>query len=326
MKKELFFIFGLVAIFSFALVLTAEAAAGTLDHPSSTPNLSYGGRIAAYDIKFLVASATPTITGTSLRLIFPSGFVLPSTVATTSITASIGQEGIIATSTVVGSDRIELGIGAEGANLAAGDEVNFLVIPGIQSPYAGGSFQVDIQITGTQGDVLESASSTAFTIIASPAGSSSPPAPSYGFLAPPSSRITTPAAQVTISAGTPYTLQGTALDQGVYKVDKVEISVNGGTTWLPAVVTSKGLSEYSWDYNWANPAAGSYTVQVRATDTGGKVETPATGVAVTVSAPTVAPAVPAQTTIQQLQVQVISLQQQVVALLQQLLQLLQSRF
>ncbi len=62
--------------------------------------------------------------------------------------------------------------------------------------------------------------------------------------AAPVSTITSPTEGMTISAGTSYTIRGTAQDLGGGKVGAVEVSVDGGTTWHPAV------GRESWTYTW----------------------------------------------------------------------------
>ena len=167
MKKVayLFIFLGLAVVFNFALVQSAQAAAGTLDHPSTTPSTSYGGLGGSFAINFQVASSTPTANGARVRLIFPSEFGISSTVATTSITASVSAAGIVGSSTVSGQE-ITLWL-ADGAAVAAGEVVTFTGISNIQNPYAGGSFTLGIETRGPSDDLYESASGTEFVIVGS---------------------------------------------------------------------------------------------------------------------------------------------------------------
>jgi len=97
----------------------------------------------------------------------------------------------------------------------------------------------------------------------------------------PTSAITAPAANAKVN-GTNYSVTGTATDGDGTGVQKVEVSTNGGTTWVAATGTT------AWSYNWTLPADGSYTIKSRATDVATNVETPGAGVSVTVdkTAPT----------------------------------------
>lgn len=90
----------------------------------------------------------------------------------------------------------------------------------------------------------------------------------------PASSITSPSDGSTIN-GTSYTIRGTASDSGSWVV-KVEVSTDGGSTWSETTGTT------SWVYTWALPANGSYTIKTRATDAKGNIETPGTGITVTV--------------------------------------------
>ncbi|OHA64441.1 MAG: hypothetical protein A2940_02315 [Candidatus Wildermuthbacteria bacterium RIFCSPLOWO2_01_FULL_48_29] len=323
MKKEFFYILaGLVAIFSFALV--SEAQALNLDDPTITPVTLYGGRVGSYTVSFAVGSSTEI--EAQIRLIFPSGFVLPATMASSSITSSSTGSEIVATSTVSGQE-VTIWL-ADGGVTAASETIQLSGIPNIQSPYAGGSKIIGIETRTAANGASDAASATAVVFVASPKTTTETTADQTA----PTSLLTTPSAETTISAGEEYVIKGVSNDAGGSSVQKVEVSVDGGGTWLAAERDDdfSYAGSYRWKYAWSNPTAGDHTVQVRATDTEGNRETPDVGVAVTVSAvvaaPTPTPTPTAETTaIQQLQMQVVSLQQQVVALLQQLIQLLQGQ-
>ncbi len=92
----------------------------------------------------------------------------------------------------------------------------------------------------------------------------------------PTSAITSPTAGATVQIGTQVTIVGAATDGGGV-VGSVEVSVDGGTTW--ALATGRT----SWSYTWVPGALGSVTVKSRAVDDSGNVETPSTGITVTVS-------------------------------------------
>jgi hypothetical protein len=76
----------------------------------------------------------------------------------------------------------------------------------------------------------------------------------------PALNVATPSSGATVPAMSPVTISGTATDSGGGVVARVEVSVNGGTTWQPAT----GLG--SWSYSWTPTAQGSVNIQVRAED------------------------------------------------------------
>jgi len=90
---------------------------------------------------------------------------------------------------------------------------------------------------------------------------------------PPTSRIDEPTAGTTVTG--PLSITGTASDDGGGRVAAVEVSVDGGATWHPAVGRDR------WVYDWAPNETGSVTIRVRAVDDSGNLETPAPGVSVT---------------------------------------------
>jgi hypothetical protein len=100
--------------------------------------------------------------------------------------------------------------------------------------------------------------------------------------AAPTSLITAPAAGASLQSGTAVTVSGTATDSGGGVVAGVEVSVDGGTTWHPAVLAS---GRASWTYTWVPNAIGSVTIKSRAVDDSGNLETPSAGVTVNVSGP-----------------------------------------
>lgn len=93
---------------------------------------------------------------------------------------------------------------------------------------------------------------------------------------PPASVITTPPSGLVVQAGTTVTVSGTATDAGGGLVAAVEVSVDSGATWHPATGTT------SWTYTWNTPIGGNFTLLSRAVDDSANLETPATGVSVTV--------------------------------------------
>ena len=109
---------------------------------------------------------------------------------------------------------------------------------------------------------------------------------------PPTSTIASPTAGSTLAVGTPVTISGSASDGGGV-VGGVEISVDGGTSWHPAVGRS------SWSYVWTPPSSGTFTIRTRAVDDSGNLQAPGAGITVTAgtvpdtTAPTVSAVSPA---------------------------------
>ena len=96
---------------------------------------------------------------------------------------------------------------------------------------------------------------------------------------PPSSTITSPSTGATLAVGQAVTVAGTASDTAGM-VGGVEVSTDGGTTWLPA------QGRDTWTYNWTPSSAGSVTLKTRAVDDSGNLETPSAGTTVTVAGQT----------------------------------------
>jgi hypothetical protein len=121
-----------------------------------------------------------------------------------------------------------------------------------------------------------------FTTESAPEPSATPtlppasPTPEPEDTTPPSSTIEAPADNELITGKT-YLVQGTASDDpGGSGVALVELSFDGGATWVAAEGTE------SWSYEWQITGDGEYTIWSRATDNAGNVETPGPGVTVTV--------------------------------------------
>ncbi|GGJ23215.1 molybdopterin-dependent oxidoreductase [Deinococcus roseus] len=87
------------------------------------------------------------------------------------------------------------------------------------------------------------------------------------------SRFDVPQQNQTLSAGKETLLAGIAYAGG-RTIEKVEVSLDGGKTWN-AAQTRPPRSKFAWiqwAYPWT-PKAGSYTLKVRATEVGGRVQT-----------------------------------------------------
>ena len=94
---------------------------------------------------------------------------------------------------------------------------------------------------------------------------------------PPTSVILSPAPGATVTSGGSVTVSGTASDSGGGVVGGVEVSIDGGTTWHPAVGRS------SWSYSWTPSAVGSASIRSRAVDDSGNLENPTSNTTVSVT-------------------------------------------
>jgi hypothetical protein len=92
----------------------------------------------------------------------------------------------------------------------------------------------------------------------------------------PSSAITSPVNGAVLAPGAEVTVAGTAADTGGGVVGGVEVSVDGGTTWHPAI------GRANWTYSWTPSVVGSVTIKSRAVDDSGNLEALGTGVTVIV--------------------------------------------
>jgi hypothetical protein len=94
---------------------------------------------------------------------------------------------------------------------------------------------------------------------------------------PPRSTITSPASGSKVTGGSPAIISGTAVDFGGGVVGGVEVSVDGGKTWHPAV------GRQNWSYNFTAPGnTGTLSIQSRAVDDSGNLEVPGPGITLNV--------------------------------------------
>jgi hypothetical protein len=103
--------------------------------------------------------------------------------------------------------------------------------------------------------------------------------------APPTSTITSPSSGSSVALGSSVTISGTAVDSGGGVVGGVEISVDGGTTWHPAV----GRENWSYTNTFNNNA--TVNIRSRAVDDSGNLEVPGPGITITVGTPAPPPTV-----------------------------------
>ena len=148
----------------------------------------------------------------------------------------------------------------------------------------------------------------------------------------PNTQITTPAGGSTVQAGQALKITGTAIDAGGSSVQKIEVSLDGGSTWNNATVTDDDGTNVIWEYTWANAQAGTVVIQARATDWTNNIETSPAEITVTVSSTVSAPTTPTTpttpatpTTTEQLQTQLQTLRVQLLNLLVQLVVQLQAQ-
>lgn len=102
---------------------------------------------------------------------------------------------------------------------------------------------------------------------------------------PPTSTITSPTAGIVIPNGSTVTITGTATENTGGVVAGVEISTDGGGSWHPVTTMSAAAPTVNWTYTWAAAGSGPVTIETRATNDGGYIETPSDGVTVTLNCP-----------------------------------------
>ncbi|MFN8061346.1 MAG: DUF6605 domain-containing protein [Vicinamibacterales bacterium] len=108
------------------------------------------------------------------------------------------------------------------------------------------------------------------------------PSPTSADALPPSSAVTSPNADVALTAGEAVTISGTAVDNGGGVVAGVEVSTDGGRTWEAASGRER------WSYVWTPADRGTATVSTRAVDDSGRLETPSASRTWTVATATAA--------------------------------------
>jgi len=102
---------------------------------------------------------------------------------------------------------------------------------------------------------------------------------------PPTSHITSPTSGSSVNDGTQITITGTATDAGGGVVGGVEISTDGGTTWHPAPIAGSDAQSVNWSYTWVAHGNPSTTIETRATDDSGNIESPTDAITLNVNCP-----------------------------------------
>jgi len=94
---------------------------------------------------------------------------------------------------------------------------------------------------------------------------------------PPRSTIASPGPGSILPVGVSTTVSGSATDSGGGVVAGVEVSLDGGNTWHAAT------GRATWSYTGIPIVVGNTTIKSRAVDDSGNLETPSSGIAVTVA-------------------------------------------
>jgi hypothetical protein len=102
---------------------------------------------------------------------------------------------------------------------------------------------------------------------------------------PPSSTVTSPAPAANFQDSATVTIAGTASDAGGGVVGGVEVSTDGGSTWHRATLTTPAAANVTWSYAWVVHGSPTSTIESRAVDDSGNLETPSAGVTVNVACP-----------------------------------------
>ncbi len=207
----------------------------------------------------------------------------PSVMSTTPVSNATGVAINTSITTVVSESLLESSVNTASVFLRAGTtsvpasvsytagSTNIVLTP--SSPLNGGTVYTVTLKGGTATDRIRDLAGNAlvadytwnFTT------ASTTPAPD---VTAPVSIITSPATGASVSVNQPVSITGTANDAG--GLNRVEISLDGGTTWQNATGTS------SWSFSWTPTVTGIYTVKSRGIDNTGNTETAGSGPAANV--------------------------------------------
>jgi hypothetical protein len=101
----------------------------------------------------------------------------------------------------------------------------------------------------------------------------------------PTSTIASPSAGASLQDGNRVTISGTASAAGSGVVGGVEVSTDGGSTWHSATLTSPDSTTVNWSYSWVAHGYPSTTIETRAVDDSGNLETPSDARGVNITCP-----------------------------------------
>ncbi len=102
---------------------------------------------------------------------------------------------------------------------------------------------------------------------------------------PPTSSISSPVAGATIADGSVVTITGSATDKGGGVVAGVEVSTDGGKTWHPATLSAPDNTTVGWSYSWIAHGYPTTTIESRAVDDSGNLESPTGSIGVNITCP-----------------------------------------
>ena len=105
---------------------------------------------------------------------------------------------------------------------------------------------------------------------------------SNDFIAP-ASTITAPSTGSSFPVRSPITIYGSAADGAV--VAGVEVSVDGGSTWQPASITTDLDGTVNWSFTWTPQTQGTVNVKSRGFDDSGNMENAGSGITLNILPP-----------------------------------------
>jgi phosphodiesterase/alkaline phosphatase D-like protein len=101
----------------------------------------------------------------------------------------------------------------------------------------------------------------------------------------PTAAVTSPASGGFVEIGKPITITGTATDSGGGVVAAIEVSIDGGATWKPAV------GRQNWSFVTSFSSTGNRTIRSRAVDDSGNIQAVPTVTPITVNPDVTAPTI-----------------------------------
>ncbi len=297
-KKEIYILIGLVAVFSLIPILSAKA--GSLSSITITPANTLGNRTDNYTIGFTTATTILAASTTKVALTFPNGFSVASAATTTDVTTGLGNR-VLTTMSVLGQ-VITLNLTATSTDSTAGAAT--IVLSTITSPIAGGSFTVAVATQDEDATTIDSGTSAAFIIVAAVVPST--------------------------AAGKSYNINFSAnpSEGGIVPPNG---SYTEGTSIMVNAVPKSGYVFLSWEENGveiSKQSTYSFTVTAKRGLVARfkAVEAKATPEEATPAVSAVSEEKPiSQMTAQEIQAKIIEIQQKLIILIQELIKLLQAQ-